>query len=177
MKGGWRDRGLAEERRDLGAAKRPVRRSMVRRCERIGRDMGLVALVLFWAVVPGPGRLERLRRTARPIDQRSWNDLLSRVAETLDLRRDRLPPIATLPAFGEPITAGVLHPIVLILRHCSEHSRTTAPRRPGPRMCPRDSPGSAGGAVAAAGRAIILAAPAGPLDEPLAFAGTRGGLR
>ena len=56
----------------------------------------------------------RLRRTAQPIDKRKWNDLLSGVAITLVVPPEQLPPIATLPALGEPITAGVLQPIVLM---------------------------------------------------------------
>ena len=56
----------------------------------------------------------RLRRAARPIDEPRWNALLTQVADTLDISRDRLPPFATLPALGEPVTAGVMHPTVLM---------------------------------------------------------------
>ena len=74
----------------------------------------VVALVLLWRLIRGQIVSRRLRRTARPIDEQKWNALLTQVADTLDVRRDRLPPISTLPAFGEPVTAGVVHPTVLM---------------------------------------------------------------
>jgi len=73
----------------------------------------LGTLVLLGRLFHGHLVSRRLRRTARPIDQRSWNALLSRVADALGLPREQLPPIAALPALREPVTAGVLHPMVL----------------------------------------------------------------
>jgi beta-lactamase regulating signal transducer with metallopeptidase domain len=72
------------------------------------------ALALIGRLFRGHLLSRWLRRTAQPIDDRKWNDLLSRVANALGVRREQLPSIATLRAMGEPVTAGVLQPVVLI---------------------------------------------------------------
>ncbi len=74
----------------------------------------IVSVVLLLRLIRGHRLTRRLCKAARSIDEPAWGQLLTGVAGTLKVPPGGLPRIAVLASLGEPITAGVSRPVVLV---------------------------------------------------------------